>query len=163
MQSVSRGQRACFHAEFLKRIGKREGQIDIRKGVVVVPAVEQIVCSVGLPPRYGDRDRAVKVLAADFVAPRCAHRRARNQNELRHIAAVQGQFGDALRFHDIGDRSILSLDHAGGCSHLHRFRDRTDRENSVERYVVVHLQHNSRLAVALEPLFLDLELVGSNG
>src|SRR5437762_5895408 len=48
VQSVSRGQRACFHAEFLKRIGKREGQIDIRKGVVVVPAVEQIVCSVGL-------------------------------------------------------------------------------------------------------------------
>ena len=162
VESVSGGQRTRLYAKFLQGVGEGKGKIDAGKCVIIVSTVEEIVCSIGLPAGHRDGDRAVEILTANFVAARRHHRRARNQNELCDIAAVQGELGDALRVHHVRDRSVLSLDQSGSRFHLHRFRHRADRKNRVERYVVVHLQHNSCLAVTLEPLFLDFKLIGPN-
>src|SRR5205814_5300698 len=113
VESVSGGQRTRLYAKFLQRVGKRKWQIYVREGIVIIAPIEQVICSVGLPAGHRDGDRAVEILTANFVAARRHHRRARNQNELCDIAAVQRKLGDALRVHHVRDRSVLGLDQSG--------------------------------------------------
>lgn len=50
MQPIARRKSRSLHAKFLERIGKWERQIHVRKSVIIVPAIEQVVGSVRLPP-----------------------------------------------------------------------------------------------------------------
>src|SRR5215471_4111562 len=73
MQSVAGRQRARLHTEFLQRIRKGEGKVDVRKCVVVVAAVEEIVGPVRLAAGYGNRYRTVETLASCLISPRRHH------------------------------------------------------------------------------------------
>src|SRR5215471_4970966 len=69
MQPVAGRQGTCLHAEFLQRIRKRKREIHVRKCVVVVAAIQEIVGSVGLAAGYGNRHRTVETLASHLISP----------------------------------------------------------------------------------------------
>src|SRR5581483_8173637 len=88
MQAIPRRQRTCLNAELLQCVREWERQIHIRESVIVVAAIEQVVCRVRLAA--GDRNglRAVEILASGFVSAWSHHRGARCDDELRGVPSV---------------------------------------------------------------------------
>src|SRR5262249_17922325 len=101
MQAVLRRQAVGLYAELLQRVREWKRQIYIGEGVVVICPVHDIVISggrsaadrnsrgIGVVLRRDDRVVSTKARAGD------GHGAARQKNQLRGLASVQGQIDDA--------------------------------------------------------------------
>ena len=70
MQSVAGRHAAGLDTEFLEGVWKREGQVDIRMRIVMVPAIQQVVVAVDLASGDGDTNGANVIMGAGCPPPR---------------------------------------------------------------------------------------------
>ncbi len=120
---VFRAVVAGLHAELLKRVGEREGLVDIGVLVHIVSAVEQVANGV-LSRTIGRISHgAGEGLGGSLIraAIRGINRAGDQKGECRSVAAVQGQFRDAFLFDDLPESrggGIHLRFEARYCNHL---------------------------------------------
>src|SRR5690242_16800125 len=112
MNSVACGKAAGFDAELLESVWKWERQINAGKRIVVIAAVQQVICVGPLSTGDGDRDGTLVALTASEVA--CVadgSGGAGEEDELSSLATVQRKLGDAPFVYDLRNGVLLGLDH----------------------------------------------------
>src|SRR5438093_1198889 len=93
VDTVPGGPYAVFELEFLERVRKRHRLADVVQGIVVVAAIDEIERAVAGAARDRNRDGArILPLAPDERARAAVvDRRARQEDQLRRLAAVERQ------------------------------------------------------------------------
>ena len=148
-----------LNCELLDGVEGRADTVVLEEGLVVVDAVERVIVLVAAIPRHCDG------LPADDEEPASAGtgRRSRQQHgQLRHVAAVEGQFDDLL----VGDygaeggsRSFEQRRNRGG--NLDRFDHFADLQGHVHANGLVDPEVDAVHQRGLEPVHFDGQVVGA--
>jgi hypothetical protein len=123
-------------AEFLKRVGEGERQIEVVLRVVVHGAIEEVRHAVRESAAHRDPQAARH---GPVWRRRRLHSRSRNDDELRRVAAVERQREDLLVPDHFADAGALDVDERRGALHGDGLFELAYREAGVEDGRGAHL------------------------
>ena len=160
MHTVLGRQRAGFNLEFLQRVGERRRHVAAAGELVVEGAIEDI--RKALAQSSGDRNHDVplEILRGLIGNGRCC--RTVQLDKVGNLTAVQGEFEDALIFHD-GPHALTSgFDECSVCLYFNLFADLPDFQDGIDDLIRIHLQDDSDLKKCSKPGQCGLEFVRAN-
>ena len=154
--SVLGGVVTGLHTEFLQRIRKGEGLVDVGVLVHIVAAVELVTHHVLARAVGRNRDCAGKGLGESLVGAAVGRvdRTWRQQRELGGIAPVQRQLGNAGLFDHLSDGRGHGIDLGRVAFHLDNFASRSHLQLQAHSQSLVGQQGDVLPGIA-EPFGLD--------
>src|SRR5712672_3450443 len=115
--------------------------------VVVIASIEQVVVAILLTAGNGHRTCAGVIVGGGNTGGRTRRNgsSAGEQDQISSLPPVQRQIHDPALVHDLGDGSVLCLDHSGIGGHLNLLVYRPHLHGDVDQDIVRHLEDNAGL------------------
>src|SRR5215475_2873462 len=113
-------------------------------GIRMLSAIERIIDAARQSARNGDGHLALHASRLRTVFGN-ARRSGAERNQLRYVAAVEGQFENALSLHNLAHTNRTCFDQSCIGLNFDEFRLLADFQSGVYRGVAVHLKYDACL------------------